>query len=147
MAVLPADRVINMEVMKTRIGCSKLALASERQFADRFEPCRPGAMPPFGRFFGLPIFCDRTLAEKSEIEFNAGTHIDTVRMRFSEFAGLERPVFTDFAQKRPGSGEHARRECERLMNSGKTDEAVRALDGQTIRRYRLQVARVAVAAK
>jgi Ala-tRNA(Pro) deacylase len=102
MAVLPADHVLNMQVMKGRIGCNKLALASEREFADRFEPCRPGAMPPLGRLFGFQVLCDRALAEKSEIEFNAGTHIDTIRMRFSEFAWLEQPVFTDFARKPAG---------------------------------------------
>ncbi len=102
MAVLPADHIINMEVMKSRIGCGKLSLASESEFAGRFAPCRPGAMPPFGRLFGVTLFCDRALAEKREIEFNAGTHIDTIRMPFSEFARIETPIFTDFSEKATG---------------------------------------------
>jgi Ala-tRNA(Pro) deacylase len=102
MAVLPADRVINMEVMKTRIGCNKLALAPERGFIERFDPCQPGAMPPFGGLFGLPIFFDRALTGKHEIEFNAGTHVDTIRMLFSEFLELETPVMTDFSEKQTG---------------------------------------------
>ena len=102
MAVLPADHDVNMEVMKTRIGCNHLTLAAEREFIERFHPCQPGAMPPFGGLFGLPIFCDRALAEKREIEFNAGTHIDTIRMLFSEFAQLETPVMTDFSEKQTG---------------------------------------------
>jgi Ala-tRNA(Pro) deacylase len=97
MAVLPANHVIHMQVLKSHVGCKRLRLATESEFKDRFAPCRPGAMPPFGRLFNLPLFCDRTLAEQNEIEFNAGTHVDTIRMPFTEFAQLETPVMADFS--------------------------------------------------
>jgi Ala-tRNA(Pro) deacylase len=97
MAVLPADRVIDMNALRRQIGCKTLTLATESEFKERFTPCRPGAMPPFGRLFKLPIFCDRALAEQREIEFNAGTHMDTIRMAFTEFAQLETPVMADFS--------------------------------------------------
>ncbi len=99
LAVLPADCVIDLEILKKGIGSKNLALASETEFTWRFPSCQPGAMPPFGKLFGLPLYCDRTLAGQLEIEFNAGTHTDTIRMEFSEFERLEAPVIREFAEK------------------------------------------------
>src|SRR6516225_5716253 len=96
-AILPANRVVNMEALKHYIGCSRLVLASEAEFKRRFGSCQTGAMPPFGALFKLPVFCDNTLAVQEEIEFNAGTHIDTIRMSFADFVRLERPEFADFS--------------------------------------------------
>ena len=102
MAVLPADHVINMEALKKGIGSKSLALASESEFIGRFPSCQSGAMPPFGKLFGLPLYCDRSLAGQLEIEFNAGTHTDTIRMSFSEFERSEAPVILDFSEKFTG---------------------------------------------
>jgi Ala-tRNA(Pro) deacylase len=103
MAVLPADHVINMEALKKGIGSKRIALASEREFIRHFPSCQGGAMPPFGKLFGLPMYCDRSLSGQLEIEFNAGTYTDTIRMSFSEFERLEAPDILDFSQKWPGT--------------------------------------------
>ena len=64
-------------------------------------------MPPFGKLFGLPLYCDVALAKQAEIEFNAGTHVDTVRMTYSTFVKLENPIMLSFSEKR--IGQHAAR--------------------------------------
>lgn len=102
MALLPADRIIDMAALKKEIGCRKLVLAFEREFIERFPACKPGAMPPFGKLFGLPLYCDRSLSKELEIEFNAGTHADTIRINFAEFERLETPVLLDFSEKYAG---------------------------------------------
>jgi Ala-tRNA(Pro) deacylase len=101
-AVLPADHVINFEILKRHVGCAKMLLASEKEFIEKFPACEPGAMPPFGRLFGLPVYCDSALAKRAEIEFNAGTHVDTVRMTYASFVNLENPSVVSFAEKRTG---------------------------------------------
>jgi Ala-tRNA(Pro) deacylase len=40
---------------------------------------------------------DKSLAEDAEIVFNAGTHIDTIRIRYADFTRLVRPVIIDAA--------------------------------------------------
>jgi len=102
MAVLPADHVINMRELKRKIGAKTLTLAAERDFADLFPECDAGAMPPFGRFYGLKTYCDRPLAEELEIEFNAGTHEDVICMDFADFYRLEAPTVLDFSDKFTG---------------------------------------------
>jgi Ala-tRNA(Pro) deacylase len=101
-AVLPADHVINFEVLKRQLGCSKMSLAPEKEFLEKFPACEPGAMPPFGKLFGLPVYCDSTLSKQAEIEFNAGTHVDTVRMTYASFVKLEDPTVVSFSEKRTG---------------------------------------------
>jgi Ala-tRNA(Pro) deacylase len=64
-------------------------------------------MPPFGKLFGLPVYCDSALAKQAEIEFNAGTHVDTIRMTYADFVKLENPTVVSFAEKR--TGQHAAR--------------------------------------
>jgi Ala-tRNA(Pro) deacylase len=102
LAVLPADRIIDMQTLKKEAGCEKLVLAYEGEFTERFPGCRRGAMPPFGKLFGLPVYCDRSLAKELEIEFNAGTHTDTIRMEFSEFERMEAPIILNFSEKFTG---------------------------------------------
>jgi Ala-tRNA(Pro) deacylase len=102
LAVLPGDYVINLEILKKLAGCGKLVLASENEFIEKFPACQPGAMPPFGKLFGLPLYCDSALAKQAEIEFNAGTHVDTIRMTYASFVKLENPVMLSFSEKRTG---------------------------------------------
>jgi Ala-tRNA(Pro) deacylase len=97
LAVVPADRIVNLAALKKIIGCNRLSLVPESEFKERFEPCEPGAMPPFGRLFNVPVYCDRMLSKEDEIEFNAGTHYDTIRMRFEDFLRLETPRMEDFS--------------------------------------------------
>ena len=107
LAVLPADHVINFDVLKRHVGCGKLSLASERQFIETFPSCEPGAMPPFGKLFRLPLYCDAALAKQAEIEFNAGSHVDTIRTTYDNFVKLENPITFGFSEKR--TGQHAAR--------------------------------------
>ena len=101
LAVLRADQVIRFDRLQTAIGSRTLRLALESEFVNNFPGCERGAMPPFGKLFRMPVYCDRALAGQSEIEFNCGTHKDAIRMCFSEFDLLERPVLLDFAETMP----------------------------------------------
>ncbi len=102
LAVLPADHVINFDILKRQVGCGKLSLASEKEFREKFPSCEPGAMPPFGKLFGLPLYCDAALAKQGEIEFNGGTHVDTIRMTYASFVRLENPIMLHFSEKHTG---------------------------------------------
>ncbi len=77
-----------------------MRLATEREFAELFPQCEPGAMPPFGNLFGLPVFVDASLAADDKIVFQAGTHTDTVRLRYADFAALAQPWVGDLTLRR-----------------------------------------------
>jgi Ala-tRNA(Pro) deacylase len=98
MAVVSANDAANLDVLRKEIGCDRLRLASEAEFGDAFPTCKPGAMPPVGSLFGLPTYCDMNLSRNREIEFNAGSHDETVRMSFDDYKRVADPKIIEFAQ-------------------------------------------------
>jgi Ala-tRNA(Pro) deacylase len=54
-------------------------------------------MTPFGNLYNLPIYVDEELAKDEEIEFNAGTHTEAIRMKFADFERLVRPKICKLA--------------------------------------------------
>ena len=79
MAVVPASHKVNLDRCAASVGAKKLRLASEQDFKDRFPDCEIGAMPPFGNLYDMDVYVSETLAEDSEIAFNAGSHTELVQ--------------------------------------------------------------------
>ena len=48
-------------------------------------------MPPFGNLFGLPVYVDPAVTKDESIYFNAGNHVQTVRIRYKDFEKLVNP--------------------------------------------------------
>jgi Ala-tRNA(Pro) deacylase len=57
-------------------------------------------MPPFGNLYDMPVYSDESLTRDPEIVFNAGTHRDTIRMRYADFARLVQPEVLRLALQR-----------------------------------------------
>jgi Ala-tRNA(Pro) deacylase len=98
MVVLPAPCLVDLERAGAVLGKPDLDLATEEQFTSLFPGCEPGAMPPFGNLYGLPVWVDRALTRDEQIVFNAGTHTQTVRMRYADFAQLVHPKVASLAE-------------------------------------------------
>jgi Ala-tRNA(Pro) deacylase len=106
MAVLSANDVADLDALRDEIGSQALRLATEEEFRNVFPSCQIGAMPPFGNIFNLPTYCELTLERNRDIEFNAGSHQDTIRMAFADFKRLVNPRLVHFAE---AYGEHPQR--------------------------------------
>lgn len=91
MVVLPSNRMVSFAHVKTGLGAKKVALTTEEQFAALFPECEIGAMPPFGNLFGLPVYLDPALERYDSIYFNAGNHLQTVKMKYEDFKRLVKP--------------------------------------------------------
>jgi Ala-tRNA(Pro) deacylase len=97
MAVLPAPYRVDLDLVKAALGKPDLRLATEQEFAGLFPQCEAGAMPPFGNLYDLPVYVDHSLTRDDEIVFNAGTHTQTVKMKYADFERLVRPLVVSFA--------------------------------------------------
>jgi len=91
MGVIPASSKIHVNTTRTSLGASAVRLATEDEFTARFPECEIGAMPPFGNLFGLRVVVDPALEKDEYIYFNAGNHVQTVHMRYKDFAELVKP--------------------------------------------------------
>lgn len=99
MAVLPAAYHVNFRLLKEAIGANEVVLAREDEFKDLFPEYEIGAMPPFGNLYGLDVYVAESLAEDSEIAFNAGTHTDLVKMSYETFAKMVKPKVLRFSTR------------------------------------------------
>ena len=98
MAVLPASRAVDFELLKKASGAAKAELASEDEFRDIFPECELGAMPPFGNLYDMPVYVDERLSEDEAIAFNAGSHKELFRMTYKDFEALVKPTVADFGR-------------------------------------------------
>lgn len=96
---LPAPARVDLAQVGARLGASEVRLAREEEFAAAFPDCEVGAMPPFGNLYNLPVYVDGTLATNETIVFPAGTHTDTMSVRYADFARLVQPTVAAFARQ------------------------------------------------
>lgn len=92
MVVLPATRQVDLDALRDATGSRQAELARESDFADSFPDCDPGAVPPFGNLFDLPVYISAALAEEDELVFNAGRHTEVMRLAYEDFQRLVRPT-------------------------------------------------------
>jgi Ala-tRNA(Pro) deacylase len=97
MVVVPASRNIQVNRLANAVGASQARLAEEKEFESLFPDCEVGAIPPFGNLYGMDVYVDQSLAEDERIVFRAGTHMDTMRMKYADFARLVDPIVVDVA--------------------------------------------------
>lgn len=97
--VAASDRV-DLAQAAALAGAREVRLASEQECSAAMPDCEVGAMPPFGNLYGLPVYVDTTLAQDETIFCQAGTHTDTLSLRYADFARLVQPVVGSFAQRR-----------------------------------------------
>jgi Ala-tRNA(Pro) deacylase len=96
LAVLPADRLVDLDRLREACGARSARLASEAEFRPLYADCEVGAMPPFGPLYKQPVVVERTLTSDPEILFNGGSHHDAIRMRYRDFEELVKPMVADF---------------------------------------------------
>ena len=95
MAVVPANREVNLESLRQATGAGSAELAQEREFRGDFPECEAGAMPPFGNLYGMEVYVEPHLAADALIAFNAGTHTEVIRMAYRDFERLAHPHLVD----------------------------------------------------
>ena len=103
LAVLPAIHRIDVKRLKTVAGAHTLTIAKEDDIKRCFPDVEVGAMSPFGTLYAMSVIVDRSLGESEDIVFNAGSHTDTIRMRYRDFAALVKPKVGSFGQPFPGA--------------------------------------------
>lgn len=99
MLVLPADYKLDLKQARGMIHSRNAWIASEQDLQQLFPKCELGAMPPLGELYNMQVYAEAALSEDQEIEFNAGSHEDAVRMRFADWKKMVHPMMEHFAFK------------------------------------------------
>ena len=95
--VLPAHLKADNALLRALLGTRKLRFATpEELFA--LTGCAPGAVPPFGNLFGLPVLIDEELCRNERVAFNAGSNSVSVTMRRGDLVRLSGATICRFAR-------------------------------------------------
>ncbi len=92
MLVLPAPKMVDLAKAAALLSREDVHLVPEWEFAPTFPDCQPGAMPPFGNLYGVPVYVDAELARAERIVFQAGTHTLTMSVAYADFERTVRPI-------------------------------------------------------
>lgn len=98
MAVLPASHRLIMLELRGALEARRLEMLPEGELAKIFPDCDLGAIPPFGNLYGIDLWVDRAIVDAGQIVFNAGTHVDAVRMDYADYARLAKPHTARFSE-------------------------------------------------
>jgi len=85
--VLPGSRRVDNARVRALLGTRTLRFATSEELR-ALTGCVPGAVPPFGNLFGLPVLVDEALAAREEIAFNAGSNDVSIVMAAADFLRL-----------------------------------------------------------
>jgi Ala-tRNA(Pro) deacylase len=85
--VLPGHRRVDNARLRAILGSRTLGFATAEELL-ALTGCAPGAVPPFGNLFGLPVLVDEDLARREEIAFNAGSNTVSIVMGCADFLRL-----------------------------------------------------------
>jgi hypothetical protein len=98
MTVLPADHRADLQKLE-KIDGEPAALETEEEFESLFPNCAKGAMRPFGTLYGLPTCVDKRLTQEDYIVFEAGTHIDAIKLNDRGYKQIVKARVEDLAIK------------------------------------------------
>jgi Ala-tRNA(Pro) deacylase len=97
LTVLPATHRVDPDRLAEILGVSRVQIASEDEVERVFADCERGALPPFGRLYGLTTVVDASLAGVSEIVFLGNSRHEGVRMSYRDYEAVEGPIRARFA--------------------------------------------------
>lgn len=97
MVVVAAPVQVDLERAGNVLGHSKVRLATEEEFASRFPDCDPGAEPPFGSLYGVPVFLDESLRGRQRMVCRDGSHETSITLAVNDYVAVVRPEVVDIA--------------------------------------------------
>lgn len=92
MLVMPGDERVDLQELCEQVGCESATIANEYEFSNEFKDCETGAMPPFGNLYGMEVYVAKDLTKDKNIAFNAGTHTELIKMKYSDYEDLVKPT-------------------------------------------------------
>lgn len=92
--VIAGNERIDLKKLRKILNSRNVALASPDEVLDK-TGCTIGSVPPFGILFGLKVYMDNGLLDKSRIVFSAGTHNDSIIMKPEDYIRIVSPNIVD----------------------------------------------------
>jgi Ala-tRNA(Pro) deacylase len=97
MLVVPAAVHVDLRLVSDHLGHNEVRLATEDEFVSVFPDCEPGAEPPFGHLYGVPVFLDERLRARPRIVCRDGSHTQVLTLAMRDYLDVADPEIVDVA--------------------------------------------------
>jgi Ala-tRNA(Pro) deacylase len=102
--ILPASRNVDLDRVRAVLHAQEVRLATELEMERFFTDCEVGAIPALRHWKDVDILMDRSLNVEGKILFQAGTHVDALRLNFRDWYEMVNPQVASFSE--PGEVAH-----------------------------------------
>ena len=92
MCVVPAHLHVDLERVADVMDAEETRLLTEDELEEICSDCELGAEVPIGQLYDLPTLMDARLEEYDQVMFQAGNHLEAIRMRMSDFEAIANPI-------------------------------------------------------
>jgi Ala-tRNA(Pro) deacylase len=96
--VVPASRRVVLEKVQEMLGAKQVRLASEAEMDRIFSDVETGAIPPLRHWKDVEVVMDDAMRIDGDVILQAGTHRDTVRLRFQDWYRVVQPRVGSFTE-------------------------------------------------
>ena len=97
-AVLPGDKKFNNSKLRKIVGTKEIRFATSQELSTVTEGIQPGAVPPFGNLFNIPVYADKSIFLNERIVFNCGERTASISMSPNDYKNLVQPIIVDIAE-------------------------------------------------
>lgn len=94
LVILPGNKKLDSKKLKKLLLCKNLRFATGDE-VKQVMGCEIGACYPFGNLINIKMFVDTSLANNTIIFYNPGIHTKTIKMLWTEYQRITKPVLCD----------------------------------------------------
>jgi Ala-tRNA(Pro) deacylase len=87
LCVIPSNHKLVMSWLNQHMK-GHYRLVHEDELNELFDDCQPGAIPPLGQVYGLPVIWDNSLKQLDDIYFESGDHRSLIHVNQGSFMQL-----------------------------------------------------------
>jgi Ala-tRNA(Pro) deacylase len=101
LAVVPAAMQGELDRAREVLGGNEVRLATEDEFVATFPDSEPGAEPPFGNLYGVPVFLDERLRASPRLVCRDGSHTRSITLATEDYVKLVQPEIVELGRAEP----------------------------------------------
>ena len=96
--VVPGDTKFNNRKLRKTVRTKNIRFATSKELAVLTDGILPGAIPPFGTLFNVPVYADEKLFSNEHIVFNCGERTASIAMKPQDYMKAVRPIVSDITE-------------------------------------------------
>ena len=96
--VVPGDKKFSNKKVRKLLQSENVRLASLDAVERITKGILPGAIPPFGNLFNIPVYADVHIADNERLVFNCGMRTKSIAMKVKDYLAVVQPTVADIAE-------------------------------------------------